>query len=446
MRKIISKAGVKPAMRRAKAGIVPAMTLAKAGMMPAITLAKAGMMPTIALTFLALLLVIVQFGCDESERFRISDADGPPPGEPVFLESVAGPGAAAVYFRPPPDSDVLYIEASYVNTAGKRLRFSASFAAGYVIVWGFGSEGDHEIELCAVNRAGGRSPSRKHTVSVLEPPVVATAKSLEVLSSFSSMLMKWENEHWEPLYVWVDLAYTLNGVRHEHTTVLNTYFSETQSIDSLNLTAGELLSVKISVRDKYDNVIPAKDTTLILLTDALIPKDGWTLPETGLDVHGVRQVNGLRLNTVIDGMIDIDSENFFITMDNNPWSIIIDLGEEYEISRIVTHQRWSGYNDDDDDDAPVDVRGFLYRGENVLTSVFYRWDDIENEWEQLSRSVIEPPTVSIEGEYTILGRIGDMAFIFPDEPQFSKPTRYFRFEAINGRVISEITLYGRKAQ
>ena len=386
---------------------------------------------------------IMVSGCKETERFKIGESDGPPPGKPTFVSSEPLPGGARVFFLPPADYDVLYIEASYLNSANKTVRYAASFSAGYVDILGFHREGNHTIELCAVNRAGGRSTSITCTVEALEPPAVTLAKSLRVLSSFSTMLLKWENELEQPLYVWVDFAYTQNGARHEHTTVFNTYQTEIVSIDSLHLISGEQVSVKASVRDKYDNVIQAKDTTIVLLVDEVLPKSGWSLPVSGTEMGGVTQVGGLRIEQAIDGIIDINVENYFQTMNENPWSLIIDLGEEYEISRILTHQRWTGFNISA---GEVVVRGNLYRGNNVLTSQLYGWNETDQSWEFYSRRFIPQPVVTTEGEYLIMGRRGDMAYIFPEEPQFSKPTRFFRLEAIGGTAISEITLYGRRAR
>ena len=390
-----------------------------------------------------LLFMAIFIGCEESKRFEISGGDNTPPGAPVFMESQPLPGGARIFFQPPPDHDVLYIEASYHNVAGQLIRFAASFAAGSVDVYGLDRAGDHLIVLCAVDRAGNRSSNVNATVIALDPIVVTVANSVDVLSSFSSMLVKWQNESEDPLYVWVDISYMQNGVRREHTTVFNTYQTETRSIDGLNLYENEPVSVKVTVRDKYDQLVVAKDTTIILLIDWEIPKDKWTFPDVGAVMGDISQVNGLRMDVIKDGLFDIDVENYFFSLIENPWSLIIDLGDEYEISRILTHQRWSGYNASS---GVVVVRGNLYRGDNILSSNLYGWDKENQSWDLFSRRVIIPPVVSTEGLYTTLGQEGDIDYIFPEEPQFSKPTRFFRLEAINGSSISEITLYGRKAQ
>ena len=383
-------------------------------------------------------------GCEEAKRFEISGGDSMPPDPPTFVGFEPLNGGARVFFLPPEDEDLLYVEASYISESGKRLRFSASYFVGSLYVYGFGREGEHLIELCAVDRTGNRSTSVFAMVESLEPAAVLVAKSVKALSSFASILMKWTNVTSEPVYVWVDLTYMQNGTLHNHTTVFTTSQTETRSIDSLKLFAGEPVMVKTIIRDKYDNVVQASDTTIVLLTDGVIAKDGWSLPEPFSEMGGIVQAYGLRLETVIDGVVDIDLENYFVTYQANPWNLIIDLGEEYEISRIVTHQRWTGFVTEPF--GILDERGNLYRGDNVLTYNLYGWDETESKWEEFSRRVITVPVVTVASEYKALGKAGDMAFLYPVEPQFSKPTRWFRLEAVNGKYISEITLYGRKAQ
>jgi len=155
-------------------------------------------------------------------------------------------------------------------------------------------------------------------------------------------------------------------------------------------------------------------------------------------MDGIEQASGNNLGTLIDGEIDVTLPgNFFITTDETPWNIIIDLGSRYEISRIVTHQRRSGMSGD---------QGDLYRGDNVLAYNLYGWNEMNMTWERWSRRDIRPPVVRDPSEYVTMGIAGDMSFIYPELPQFSQPTRWFRLEALNGKYISEISLYGRKAQ
>jgi hypothetical protein len=93
----------------------------------------------------------------------------------------------------------------------------------------------------------------------------------------------------------------------------------------------------------------------------------------------------------------------------------------------------------------------------------YIWKEVDTIpdggiWDSVSTNKVLPPIgqALTQMDYKHAGEIGDMAFLYPDDPQFSKPTRWFRYEVLasfdqkytGGRpnCLSEITLYGRKAQ
>jgi hypothetical protein len=130
-----------------------------------------------------------------------------------------------------------------------------------------------------------------------------------------------------------------------------------------------------------------------------------------------------------------------LTKDGNvPWNVMIDLGDEYEISRIITHQRSESY----------------YEYENVGLYAMYIWDDSEQKWDSICQHKITFPAGMSAMERRQLGTAGDLAYLYPDDPQFSKPTRWFRYESLfsfdnnytatYNSCLSEITLYGRKKQ
>jgi hypothetical protein len=305
-----------------------------------------------------------------------------------------------------------------------------------VDITGFGSEGDHQVSLYAVDRAGNRSKSQLITVTSLEPAVSLVAQSVQVIPSFGSMIVKWEDLLEENIYVFVDFSYTQNGSRQEYTSVFASYQSETRTIDSLKLFNGETIDVKVRIEDKYGNSTPAKDTAFVLPADSELPKGNWTLPAAGTAIGGISQCIGTNIRFAIDGLTEVDMiNNYFITTAYNPWNILIDLGGMYELSQIRTHQRHSW--------TDTSVRGAYYRGENVLTYNMYIWDEETGTWEFLSRRAIVTPLVKQESDYVTQGNAGDRAYLYPEEPRFSKPTRYFRLEAVSGKYISEITLFGR---
>jgi hypothetical protein len=257
------------------------------------------------------------------------------------------------------------------------------------------------------------------------------------------MIVKWNDALMQNVYIYVDFSYMQNGARKQSTTVFNSFSTEVRSIDSLRLFNQEPVLVKVTVKDKYGNTAQTKDTTIVLLTDEKLSKTGWYLPAPGTVIGGVTQTDGNgngEMAQVIDGLTEQDMlKNFYLTLTANPWNIIIDLGGEYELSRIVTHQRYSSL----DLTMSGSIRGAFYRAENVLSYNMYIWDEENQKWELVSRHNILTPVVTMETDYVTLGNAGDKAFLYPEEPKFTKPTRYFRFEAINGKYISEITLYGK---
>jgi len=136
---------------------------------------------------------------------------------------------------------------------------------------------------------------------------------------------------------------------------------------------------------------------------------------------------------------------------NMPWNYIIDLGDYYELSRIVTHQRYRHTGA-----TEFSGREDYYRNENVGTYALWRWDDELQQWDSITTHKIVFPIDLPDRQYRNLGRQGDMAYMYPEDPKFTKPTRWFRYEALtgfndnykalNGNCLSEITLYGRKAE
>jgi hypothetical protein len=307
-------------------------------------------------------------------------------------------------------------------------------------VLGFPNEGEHTISLYAVDRSGNRSQAHSETVISLEPPVVTIAKTVRVLTSFTSMIIRWEDVLKQSVYVNVDITYTQNGELKHSTTVNNTINTGSMTIDSLKLYNQEPVAVNVTIKDKYGNVAQSKDTTIVLLVDEQLPKSGWTLPAPRTVIGGIMQSegdnNGANMMNVIDGLTEADRDyNFYYTAWANPWNIIIDLGKEYQLSRILTHQRYSYFDES--------IQGAFYRWLNVMAYNMYIWDKANQSWEFVSRHDIPYPVVTEERDYVALGFAGDKAFLYPEEPNFSKPTRYFRYEALRGSCITEITLFGK---
>ncbi len=378
--------------------------------------------------------------------------------EPLF-------GGARFFYTPPSCEDLLYVMATYTNDEGKSFSFSASYFVDSLDVIGFGDTVDYKVDLYAVNRAGVKSSPVTMSVKPMEPAISRVAKSIEVRPGFGSFFLDWQNELEQSVNVYVDFSYTRNGVKYDHTAVFSSNLAEDRRfVEDLLLTQDEPVSVIVRVADVYDNITDNIDMgELILLEDITIPKDKWFLPAANDSIGGVPQGfgDGLegRMRYLIDDIIDKgDNLNFMHTHSrgrtgnvddgNMPWNVIIDLGEYYELSRIVTHQRHSGGL------ANIN-RGQYYRHENVGIYAMYYWDESLDEWVHISEHTIPVPVGLSELEFVKAGEAGDMAYMYPDDPQYTPPTRWFRYEALKGftanytredaNCLSEITLFGIKA-
>jgi hypothetical protein len=411
--------------------------------------------------------------CKEQGRFEIGYSDAEPPDAPTYLDYYKPLyGGARLFFEIPSDKDLLSIDASYINSQGKTIRFSVSYFQDSIDVYGFNDTIEYTIDLYAVDRAGNKSTIVPVTVKPLEPAVTRVEKSLIVKSGFSAFYVDWRNELQQNINVYVDLAYTEKGERKERELIYTATDSTVRwFIRDLELTSQDPINIKIQVEDMYGNVTGFIDKgEIFLMEDEIIPKDKWTMLENdgisicdsmgGVPMAFLSAHEGYA-EKAIDGIVDDGKNgNFTHTGDrgqtggianslNAPYNIIINLGDEYEISRIITHQRLTHVGD-------IDFRGEYYGYENVGIYAMYIWDDVEQKWDSASmHKILLPVGKGLTAiDYLHAGSAGDMAFLYPDDPKFSKPTRWFRYEAQFGfggnyttrrcNCLSEITLYGRK--
>ncbi|GAB3026960.1 DUF5000 domain-containing lipoprotein [Niabella terrae] len=416
--------------------------------------------------FILPVLLLLLAACKKSERYQSEKGDSTPPGKVTLRGDMPLYGGARFYYTIPPDKDLLGVKAVYTNEANKSFEFLASYFVDSIDVYGFASTDEYMVKLYAVDRAGNESEPIEVNITPLEPAYKRVAQTITAKAGFSSFFLDWINELEQNVNVYVDYNFTQNGQERNLTTVFSSNLpADRRFVNNLRLGTNGKVNVKVRVQDAFGNVTETLDKgQLTLLEDIEIPKTNWVLPNPNDSIGGVPMVFGDGLEgrnaKVIDGMIDRgDNLNFMHTNSrgrtglkangNMPWNFIIDLGDYYEISRIITVQRHSGGL------ANVN-RGQYYRNENVGLYNVYIWDDASSSWEYITQHKIPVPTGLTELEFVKQGEAGDLAYMFPDNPAYTKRTRWFRYEALksfNGNYtlddancLSEITLYGRKAQ
>jgi hypothetical protein len=426
-----------------------------------------------------LLLSLLLFACEENKRFEISYNDADPPQAPTFLSYKPTYGGVRIYYKQPEDKDLLSIDATYQATNGDERWFSVSYYASHIDVYGFPSQAPHTVQLYAVDRAGNKSEKLDVVVEPLQPAVEQVASTVRCVGGFTSFYIDWRNELLQSMKIFLDFDYLdAEGKKQEkHVVYTSREAGERQFIRDPALTEKEPVNVKVHIEDEYGNrSVDLNFGKIQLMADEKIPKTKWQIPGTNdstiVNREGVRVNTGVPMGffnglegrdyMAIDDIInDGTSVNFTHTYSrgrtgdsrdgNMPWNYIIDLGDYYELSRIITHQRYryTGATE-------YSGREDYFRGDNVGKFAVWRWDEDVQAWDSLTTYIIRFPLNLPDRQYRILGRQGDMTYMYPEEPKFTKPTRWFRYEAIagfsnnytgvGGSCISEITLYGRKAE
>ncbi|MDR1594534.1 MAG: DUF4959 domain-containing protein [Prevotellaceae bacterium] len=417
--------------------------------------------------FLLISIIFLLCSCSEEKRFDINSDDTVSPAAPVISRYEALNGSVRIFYTPPADADVISVDAQYTRKSdGEVFHFSTSYFSNSITVLGLADTVTYDVELFAVDRAGNRSPKITYSVKPLESAILKVKQSMIVKGGFDALFAKWTNELGEPVNVFIDYTFTMDGTTRSLTrvftsqTVDNRYY-----ITDLTLPPDSPVKVKYRVSDNYENYTDAVDVgNLFVLKDIEIPKMDsdrnplWSLPEVRtipLAEYGntVAQVFGNVMDgniaRVIDGTIDqYENLNYLMADAPHPWSLMIDLNGYYELSRILTHQRHTK-----DGGAEESVkRGNYFMGDNIGRYRMYRWDDETRTWDTISVHTISMPQGTLSQlEWNKLGRAGDMAYMYPDEPAYTKPTRWFRYEAVGsfgtnyypsqGGSLSEITLY-----
>jgi hypothetical protein len=408
------------------------------------------------------------FSCKEGERFEVNSSDSTPPGKPVIDSVVRLYGGARFFYTVPEDDDILSVNAEYTNALGKTFYFSASYYTDSLDVIGLGDTLAHTVKLYAVDRAGNRSEAVTQEIYPLESTISRVSKTLTIQPGFGALLVDWENELERSINVYVYFKYNQNGALRDLVSVFSSNkLMERRFINNLAVDGGGSIEVKTRIEDTYGNTTDLIDVgNLILKEDEELPKSLWKFPDANDTVADVPMMFGNNLEgrvvKIADGIIDRgDNLNFLhtggrgrtglegIANQNMPWNLIIDLGDYYELSRIITHQRHSGGL------ANVE-RGQYYKYENVGYYALYILNEETNQWDSITSHKIPVPIGISELEYVKLGEAGDMAYFYPDEPQYTPPVRWFRYEAIacfddnysstGANCLSEVTLYGRKAR
>ncbi|MEP1489452.1 MAG: DUF4959 domain-containing protein [Algibacter sp.] len=423
-------------------------------------------------TFLCFGMLIVLYSCNDDE----TSSDTTPPDEVTNVTFKPNNGGGTFFYEVPGDEDVLLVKAVYKLDNDKTIFRSSSFYTDSLKIDGLGSLKPYTVELITVDRSGNESKPIIQEVTPLTPTTQLVLDAVEVIPSFSSVFVKWENTERESVVIGV--SYTINNFTVNKKFASN-LLSEKILIDGLGTTP---LDISVFVEDDFENKTSAKVFNITPLGDVLLDKskfsflsndllpdemnETWVeLDDFGVEITQTRTVlrsekeGGFQGNWNAeernpegeiqffwDGILDdgiLRNKNFFSTgiTGSIPFSYYIDLGEEVVMSRFrVWQQDWDQIKDG------KDQSGNAYNNGNV--EIFELW--ISNDkinWERARKAIIVKPFDEIEAEQEALA--GHHFITYEEDPRFTKPFRYLeyrglqRFDEANGTCYaSELSIYG----
>jgi len=445
--------------------------------------------------YLVMLVAVCISACQEEGRYITEGGNAEPPGPPTDITWTPLYGGARFHYTIPRDENLLTVNAEYINEQGKEVYFTSSFYKDSVDVYGFGDEKEYTVYLYGVNRAGKASTKVPISVVPLEPAISRVANSIELKAAFSSFFLDWENELKQLINIYVSYQYVEKGERRDMVSVFSSNkLTERRFIRNVYPEATDPVKIIVWVEDQYGNSSERINFgDVFLLEDYPLDKSIMSFPEandstvilrdgsrfnTGVPAMFGENLEG-RMRKLIDGVVDEgDLLNFFHTGsrgrtgvgkdDNVPWNIIVDLGAYYQLSRINTVQRHTGCLNCGQDNFVQ--RDMYYRYENCGHFALYYFDDdarfeelqnpylyheVSKGWVPCSEQKTPIPLGISELQFVLLGKAGDEALMFPDDPQYTRPTRWLRYECLHcfddnythegANCMSELTVYGKRA-
>jgi hypothetical protein len=377
------------------------------------------------------MLFVMGFGCQEEKRPKII-MDTVPPAPVTDVQVRNTPGGAVLKYQLPDDEDLLYVKAEYSLKEGHQAEVRASQYNDSLVINGFGSEDEREVQIVAVDRSRNESTPVTATVKPMEPPVHTIGKTLRMTPDFGGVHINWENLNR------AEISIVLEKQDHNGEYVpVETFYSSVAEGDvaarGMDTISGDF---RVYVQDRWENQSASLDKTLTPLFEMKFDRTKFR----ALSIEGDEPS---ACGWVLPNMFDGNTGSGFHTNDqsfNCPHAASFDLGVKGKISRIKIWQRLE------------DV--YLYAHGNPKRFEIWGTDDVanSNNWNAWTKLMdcesIKPsglPLGTISDEDREKARAGE-EFICPLDAPASQYLRLVVYENWAGTCffhVMEIEVYGR---
>lgn len=382
---------------------------------------------------LFLLIGILFTGCKD-------DYVGQYPVDSVAPSCVTDPkvenlnGKVRITYTIPNETDILYVKAQYVNSAGKLMEEKSSVFKNEMIISGFGKSAKQTIDLITVDRSQNESKPLPVEIEPLDSPIYGILGSVAVSENWGGAKFVWENPEKEQIVV-----YVTSKDEDGKDIPLETFYSK--AAEGIGFVRG-LKSVptpfNVVIKDAYNNFTDTLTQTVTPRYEIKLPSENFI----GLPLAPGYKVSqwGDPITCLWDGITGSDQKYYLDLLKENPY-FTVDLGGIYRLSRTKVWQR----------------RDYLYKLHNP--KVFELWGTSDPEaaidpakwegWTLLMTCHSHKPsgdnTTTITAEDKAYAQAGE-DFEFPEN---IPDIRYIRFlcretwSNSSGLHISEWTLWGQ---
>lgn len=385
--------------------------------------------------FLILLIALFFVACGKDEHTPLNSS-GDTPSAPANVRTESLPGGARISYTLPPQADLLYIEASFLNPKGEKMVIKSSSFKNFVIIEGLPDTRTYNIELVSVSKSDKRSAPLAVSVTPLPPHVDEVFQTLSVRRDYGGINIQFANAALAE-YVLRTMIRDDQGAWKEIDRLYTSAPSRNywvRGLDSVNY------DFALFFTDKWMNNSDTLFTTIKPIYEEMIPKD-WALYPLPSDVYNAAYAAN-PIQNVWDGKM---ANPYYYIGSPTPTSILpqqftIDLKRSVKLSRTMVFQYGANYQY-----TLSNPKKYEFWGTNSTPAANGSYDG----WTLLLTCESIKPSGTVGGSTPEDKAYADAGeeYVFPDD---TPPVRYLRFRtletwgAVNALMLAELTLFGQK--
>lgn len=197
--------------------------------------------------------------------------DSLPPAPVSNVQVSPLPGGAHITYDLPKESDLMYVEVKYTNDAGEEMEQRASAFTNEIDIYGFGEAREVEFTLFAVDRSLNKSTPVSVKVMTEKADIYNIIEQMKISETWGGIKLEWNNELETQVVVSVYADDIVMGSKE-----IGRFYSKAKDNKFFvrDLESKETL-FKITVRDTYGNITPAREITLTPKLETHLPIDSF---------------------------------------------------------------------------------------------------------------------------------------------------------------------------